>query len=394
MEQLWITQANILDVESGNSFTGDILCQDGIIVDISSKIACPSRAEVVDLKGKTILPGLFDCHVHLANMESVAAQRAYNPTYINNSCGYTINALRFMEKLIASGITYVRDLGGRDYIQLELREGVKSGKLLGPDIATSGKMINMTGGHTASKELTAVIVDSPDEARRAARTLLRDGVDWLKVMASGGVMSDPGPQLSKEEIQAVCEVAHFRGKKVSSHAQSTKSVINSLLAGVDCIEHGVFLDDMCIRYMKEQDSSYVPTVSAFYGMTTMRGNVPDAWVDKAQIAVEAIQASIRMADQAGIRIAMGTDAGTAGNPRDNTPNEVVLLAQAGLSNLKAIQSTTIRAAEVCGVQAQCGSISVGKRANFSVFAVNPLDQIESITQNLLTVKDGKIVYQK
>ena len=261
----------------------------------------------------------------------------------------------------------------------------------------SGRCICMTGGHGWN---TGRQADGADECRKAAREMLRAGADWIKVMATGGVMTkgvEPGAeQLSVEEMTAIAEEAHKKGVRVCTHAQGNTGIKNALKAGIDCIEHGIYLDDESIGTMLKQGSWLVPTLCAphFILKHGVKDGVPEYAVKKTEIVHDAHFASFQKAYKAGVKCACGTDAGTPYNPHNGTPNELILMVKAGLTPMQAIETATINSAKLLNVSDSLGSIEVGKKAHFAIFDGDPSKDINDILKCRMTVKNGEVVYKK
>ncbi len=388
----FFTNARIIDVLAGTAIeNGSVLVQDGIIKEAGSGISAPADARIVDLEGKTMIPGLFNCHVHMCSDAGNGLRESASDAAI------TIRAIKNLKTLLSSGVTYVRDAGAPNHIDIALHEAAEAGDILSPEMQTAGKCICMTGGHGHA---TGREADGPDECRKAAREQLKAGANWIKVMATGGVMTkgvEPGSaQLTEEELRAAIEEAHKAGAKTFTHAQGMEGIKNALRAGVDSIEHGFFMDDWCFDFMKEHNVFFVPTLAAPYWIK-LKGTaagIPDFMVRKVEKTIDAHQDTFRRAHKAGVKIALGTDAGTPFNAYDKTAMEAVLMVENGMTPMEAIQCGTINSAELLGVQETLGSITPGKKAHFAVFEKNPLDDIHALLDCSMTIMNGTIVYRK
>lgn len=390
MNTIFLKNANIVDVEKQHVYYGNIYIKDGIIQDAAPNLIQPEDVQVIDLHGATVTPGLFNCHVHVTLMPE------YEPEP-HNDAQYTMMALDLLHQLIDSGVTYVRDVGAFDFIDVDLRDASRRGAIVAPDIYSCGKCICMTGGHSWQYTGCSVQVDGPDEARKAARTMLRAGTDGIKLIATGGVMTkgvEPSsPQLTIEEMRAACEEVHKVGGKACAHAQGTTGIKNAILAGIDSIEHGNFLDEETVMMMKEKNIYYVPTLSAIHWILAHPEKLPEYVVRKSQQAKEHLARSFRLAKDAGIKICMGTDSGTPSNKFYNSPFELVLMVEHGMTPMEAIIASTLNSAELCGVEQSLGSISSGKRAHLAVFQENPIEDIHAIMNCIMTIKDGRVLYR-
>ncbi len=383
--------ANVVDVIKKETYMADILTENGIIIQIGDLKGLPSNIRTLDLHGRTLMPGLFNCHVHITSNPDPRAQK---PT---SQAALTIQAINNLALHLSSGVTYVRDVGSADFIDIELREAVNDGRVQGPDMQVSGRCICMTGGHGWN---TGRQADGADECRKAAREMLRAGADWIKVMATGGVMTkgvEPGAeQLSVEEMTAIAEEAHKKGVRVCTHAQGNTGIKNALKAGIDCIEHGIYLDDESIGTMLKQGSWLVPTLCAphFILKHGVKDGVPEYAVKKTEIVHDAHFASFQKAYKAGVKCACGTDAGTPYNPHNGTPNELILMVKSGLTPMQAIETATINSAKLLNVSDSLGSVEVGKKAHFAIFDGDPSKDINDILKCRMTVKNGEVVYKK
>lgn len=333
--------------------------------------------EVFDLTGKTVMPGLINAHVHI-NMEPVGDPFASN----DSDAKIAFKTAANLRKHLYAGTTFFRDLGGNRFIDIEARDAVKAGLLEGPEFLAAGQCICMTGGHGWSAGGREA--DGPDEVRKAAREQLRAGADLIKVMATGGVMTkgvEPGsPQLSEEEMRAAIEEAHNVGKKTATHAQGTVGIKNAVRAGIDSVEHAIFLDDEVIEMMVEKGTYIVPTLAAvdFIVKNGLEGGIPEYAVRKAKSVQEAHKDSIKRAYDAGVKIAMGTDSGTPYNLHGSAPYEVKLLTECCMSPMDALVAATKGSADCLGILDNYGTLEEGKFADFLVLDENPLDNLDTL----------------
>jgi len=259
----------------------------------------------------------------------------------------------------------------------------------------SGQLICMTGGHGWQVGLE---VNGVDEVRRAAREQIKAGADIVKLMATGGVLTpgvEPGSeQLTEAELRAGVEEAHKAGKKTATHAMGTKGILNALRAGIDSIEHGVYLDDEAVALMIAKDVPLIPTLSVPYNIENkgIEAGIPAFAVEKTLKVKPFHLESIRMAHAAGVRIAMGTDAGTPFNMHGENLGELKRLMECGFSPMEAIEAGTRIAAEVLGLQQELGTVEEGKRADLILIEGNPLEDIEILCKReliRLVMQDGK-----
>jgi imidazolonepropionase-like amidohydrolase len=296
---------------------------------------------------------------------------------------------------LEAGVTTVRDMGGRDYVDLAIRDGIESGLLQGPRMICSGRLICMTGGHgwQFGREASGV-----DDVREAVREQLKMGVNFIKLIATGGVMTkgvDPGAtQFTLEELMAGVEEARKAGRRTATHAQGTEGIKNSLWAGINSIEHGFFLDDEAIELMLEMNAYLVPTLNAPYQIVKggVKGGVPRYAVEKSKAVMKSHFQSVRRACKSKVPIAMGTDAGTPFNRHGENPKEMELLVKAGMTLMESIVATTKIASEVLGLGKKVGTLEKGKLADLIVVDGDPIKDISILQRKekiVVVMKDGQ-----
>ena len=348
----------------------------------------------IPIKDAVLFPGFIDCHVHLV----MDASPDPMGTVANESFALTtIKTVRHAEKTLAAGVTTVRDLGGKEGIDLVLKQAIASGLIKGPRVLASGRPICMTGGHGWPMGREA---DGPDDVRRAAREQIKAGADIVKFMATGGVLTpsvEPGcAQLTYEEMRAGIEVAHKAGKKTATHAMGSQGIMDALRAGIDSIEHGIYLTDEIISFMIENKVFYIPTIAAMYhiGKMGIAGGIPEWAVQKNAVVAPYHKESVKKAHQAGVAIAMGTDAGTPFNYHGKNLMEIPLLVRHGLSPMEALMAATRIASRVLGMENQIGTIEQGKIADLVLVKQNPLDDIDILNESdaiVRVMKSGKFM---
>jgi imidazolonepropionase-like amidohydrolase len=371
----------------------DIVISVGRIESITPRAApSPVQADEIDLTGRTVIPGLVNCHVH------VCLDPGADPWALWDGRSLAENVLvaaKQVEAMLRAGITTARDLGGIAGVDIGLKRAVARGLLSGPRLLVSGNFLTMTGGHGHTHG--GLEVDGPDEARKGARQQIKAGADVIKVMATGGVMTEgvePGAaQLSHDELGAAVEEAHKAGRKAATHAQGTAGIINALRAGVDSIEHGFYLNEEAIALMLERSVTFVPTLSALYRIIEhgQAEGVQPFVVEKACRAVDAQWASVQRAHRAGVSIAAGNDGGSPFNPQSDLAMELELLVQVGLSPAEALATATCQAASLLGLSDEVGTVQPGKRADIVVLSGDPLAEIGAVRQVQMVVWGGSSV---
>ncbi len=349
--------------------------------------------ETLDIAGRTVIPGLINAHVHLTFDNG-----APDPFKVLRDESPTVTAIRVASRarrMLEAGITTARDLGGVNYIELAVRDLIKSGEISGPRLLCAGKQITMTGGQgwPIGREC-----DGPDEARKAAREQIKAGADLIKLMATGGVLTpgvEPGAaQLTEDELRAGVIEAQKAGRRTSAHAQGTEGVKAAVRAGINTIEHGVFLDDEAVAMMKERDVVFVPTLTPPYRITQAgreRG-IPQYVMDKMAKVNAANTRSFQLAWQTGVIIAAGNDGGTPFNPHEDMLTELRLMIEAGVPPLDAIRAGTWGSARALGLEGEIGTIECGKWADLVVLDGDPLSDITALSRVAYVLQRGKVVY--
>ena len=386
-----------------------ILLEDNRIrsIGLDTSVTLPAGSLTqIDAKGGFILPGLIDSHVHLMLEFSSIEQTVQNPFSLK-----FFQAVNYMRRTIEAGITSVRDAGGAD---LGVKQAVESGLVLGPRMQISITILGITGGHTDGWRPSGMTVrlfpaypgnpdgicDGIDGVRQKVREVLRAGADIIKICSTGGVLSPTDhpefTQFSPEELEVIVrEASYRRGVKVMSHAQGAEGVKNAIRAGVHSIEHGIYLDDEAIELMLEHGTFLVPTLLAPLAVVEIaesQGTMPEYGVRKARETLEIHRDSIAKAYQAGVKIAMGTDAGVM--PHGTNLRELGLMCSIGMSPMESIVATTRTAAECLGWEDRVGTIEAGKLADVIITRTDPLADIRSLENpdNIaLVIKDGVIV---
>lgn len=349
--------------------------------------AAPQRPEgtiVHDLSNKFLLPGFMDCHVHLWKMKSTpAAQLLEEPAALAQ-----YKSVANMAATLDAGVTMVRDMSGVDYSAVL---AVERGYVRGPNLIVAISAIGPTGGHSDSRALSVPfgqygvpglhpnIADSPQEAVKVARELIRLGAGVIKVMATGGVWSPrDAPEdigLRVPEMAVIVEEARIRGLFVAAHAQGAEGIKNALRAGVKSIEHGYLIDDEGIELMLEHDAYLVPTLLSGTTPPDPARATPYAFAKKNKIRAQ-LQENVAKAIAAGVNVALGTDSGVAAHGQNL--KELGLMVDLGLSPARALAAGTSEAAYLLGQEAERGTIEAGKIADLVVTAVNPLSEIHGL----------------
>jgi imidazolonepropionase-like amidohydrolase len=358
-----------------------------------------SDARNIDLKGWSLLPGLMDAHIHLDGWETTNrfdwvvmpdAQRA-------------LNAAAYAKRALDAGFTFVRDAGSN--IGVSLKRVIEEGKLPGPRMRVSVKGIYQTNGQGdraympiewVKQKENCVLVDGEVECRRAVRLMLREGADFIKIATSGGHLSSE-PHFTLKEVEAMCDEAHRMGKRVAAHALGAKGIETAVRGGVDSIEHGGFLTPEVAKLMAERDVPIVPTLSI--PRMSLKGHphypLSDEAVDKWEKTREGGDASVLLAQEYGIRIALGTDFG--GQPfftPDQLALELEFMVEAGIGAEEAIVAGTKTAAEVIGVIDDVGTLESGKLADIIGVQGDPLQDVKLLQNVGMVMKGGTFIHTR
>lgn len=365
--------AAIIGPDGSASEGMDMLVENGLIARVgpTGSVDAAPETRVERLDGAVVMPGLIDCHVHLC----------FEPT--GDPIGDLVRspdaivAIKTRDRLLDllfSGVTFFRDMGGKNHIDIAVRDAVSGGLLRGPGFHASGKVISVTGGHFWP---VARVADGPDEVAKAAREQIAAGADLVKVMATGGVMTpkvkSTSSQMLEVEIRAAVEVARRNGVRTAAHAHGAMGIRDAVLAGVDSVEHGVYLDDATADLMAERRVWLVPTFCTGRRMLEVgtEGGVAPFAYEKAKAAGQSHLESFHRARKAGVRIACGTDSGTPFNPCGGTPRELLHLLGEGMRMDEVLRAATLDAARLLGIENSRGSIEEGKIADFLVLPKSP-----------------------
>jgi len=374
------------------------------IVRVESGFTDPDSLEgdvtVVDLSDKFVLPGLMDMHVHL--LGQLGPDSRNNMLYQTTSMA-ALKGAHYARITLNAGFTTVRDLGGDPEAIFALRDAIAAGIAVGPRVLAAGSSLAATGGHGDVDGIKAelltlwtpeTICDGPYDCRRAARYAIKYGADWIKITATGGVLSDTATgteqQMTDDELREIVQTAHGLGVKVAAHAHGADGINAALRAGVDSIDHGTFLDDESIRLFKQTGAYLVPTRMPGHMIPPMMEGNPfftEAIKKKAHEAAAASSGSLAKAYRAGVKIAFGTDSSVT--PHGLNAVEFGLMVDSGMSPADAIRSATVVTAELLGMSEDLGTLEAGKIADLIAVDGNPLEDV-SVLENVSVVISGGV----
>ncbi len=406
-ESYVIRAGTLIDGTGGPPVTGvSLLIEEGRIVRIDRKIDPPSGARVIDLSKRWVLPGLIDAHVHLTGRE-IGEGDWKNSAVRDLPQEDAIRGVRNARLTLEAGFTTVRNVGASDYSDIALRRAIHDGVVPGPRIIAAGHSLGSTGGHcdtngfipgVAERGPADGIADGVDAVMEAVRAQIKRGADVIKFCATGGVLSEGDPvgvqQYTLEEMKAIVETAHMGDRRVAAHAHGTEGIKAALRAGVDSIEHGSMLDDEAIALFKQTGAWLVPTLMAQEAVERQatNGTLTDMRREKALFIAPRARASFRKAAAAGVKIALGSDAGVY--PHGTNGRELVLMVDNGMSPMDAILAATRNAAQLLGLPDQVGTLEPGKVADVVGFAGDPLADIHTVTAPVFVMHEGRIVVEK
>ena len=384
-------QAGHLIVDAAQPERGQstVIVENGRIVRIESGFTAPTGAIVVDERGRTVMPGMTDAHVHLTGTSGQPWYNRYTKKY---SVPYeTTVGLTHALEMARGGFTTVRDLGGNTSAVIAIRDAVAEGRFPGPRIKVAGQPLSIIGGHAdPTTGLPPEIAEAFDEAhlepsvctgaqecQKVVRQLAAAGVDWIKIMATGGVL-DPGSRgleqhFTDEEMKAICDMAHFNGLKVAAHAHGTKGIDAAVRDGVDSIEHGTFIDEQGVKDMKARGTYYVATLLAFNGAASLigTGKLAPASEIKAKQAFAAWGKGLNLAYRNGVKIALGTDSAVA--PHTDANKELALMVtKGGMSPRDALIAATKGGPDLMDLSSETGTLDAGKSADLIAVEGDPL----------------------
>lgn len=404
-QDIYLHCGQLIDTEKGKVLTEKTIVVSGKTIKsiqngfVNSKNALDI---VIDLKSKTVMPGLIDMHVH---MENEYNPKRYMDQFTANEADVAFKSVNYAEITLMAGFTTVRDLGGTG-VNIALRNAINNNTIVGPRIFTAGKAIATTGGHAdptnGRKKLLMGdpgpeqgVINGPDEARKAVRQRYKNGADNIKITATGGVLSvaknGQNPQFTIEEVKAICETAKDYGMIVAAHAHGDEGMQRAVIGGVTTIEHGTKMSTKTMDLMKEYGTYFVPTITAGKAVAEnakIEGFYPEIIVPKALEIGPKIQSTFAKAYKRGVPIAFGTDAGVF--PHGLNAKEFGYMVEVGMPAMEAIQSATVTNAKVLGLGDQLGQIKPNYIADIVATDTNPLEDISAMERVQFVMKEGKI----
>ena len=394
-----VKAAHMLDVRSGALVDNAVVLVSGErITAAGAGLAIPAGAMVIDLGNKTLLPGLIDMHTHLTG----DPQDAGYAIIAKSIPRVTLTGAKNARLTLQAGFTTVRDVGADGYSDIGLRDAINDGDVPGPRMAASGPPLSITGGHCDDtmhapeyKQVALGVADGVDEALKVTRRNIKYGADVIKICATGGVLSfgdDPRTsQYTLEELKAIVGDAHRLGRKAAAHAHGGDGIKLAVLAGIDSIEHGSYIDDEGIKLMKEHKTWLVPTI--YLGDWLIENadaiKLPKPLLDKAKVVLPMARQNIARAIKAGVPVAFGTDAGVY--PHGMNAHEFGVLVKLGMTPIQAIRTATVNASELLGWTDRVGTIEAGKFADLIAVDGEPLKDVKTLESVQWVMKGGAVV---
>jgi imidazolonepropionase-like amidohydrolase len=391
---------HVLDVKTGKVADGQTIVVVGDTIQSiapSASVAAQEGDTVVDLGRMTVMPGLIDVHTHLTMNTDFDPYRELTSTDAKEAINGVVNA----RATLMAGFTSVRNVGAGGYVDVDLRDAVNSGQVPGPHILVSGPPLGITGGHCDDNLLPVSyhqvgdgVADGIAAVQHKVRENIKYGADLIKICATGGVLSkgdDPqASQYTLEEMKAIVADAHRLGRKVAAHAHGAQGILWASQAGVDSVEHGSYINDEAIAEMKKNGTYLVPTLYLEDWMVE-KGHLPPFYHQKMVDVSAVAKGNIKRAMQAGVKIALGTDA--AVYPHGLNAHELdVYVNQLGMAPLTALQTATTNAADLMGWSAKTGTLEPGKWADIIAVEKNPIDDVR-VLQDVKFVMKGGVVYK-
>jgi imidazolonepropionase-like amidohydrolase len=395
-----VRAATLIDPRAGTTMSNPVIIVEGDTVKrVGSNLAVPAGAEVIDLKGATILPGLIDSHTHVTGQ----AADYYADTFRKSPIDYAVVTHVYAKRTLEAGFTTIRDVGAGEYVDIAIKRAVDNGDVVGPRMIPAGLSVTSTGGHG---DLTGFspyvrfdnlsgVADGVDAVRKLVRTNIKNGAEVIKVLAGGGVLSEEesvgGPQFSQQELNVVVEEAGMWGRKVAAHAHGPEPIKRAIRAGVASIEHASLIDDEGIALAKQQGTYLVMDVynDDYILAEFARMGYPEKIIEKERQVGHTQRQNFQKAWRAGVKMAFGSDAGVY--PHGWNAKQFAHMVKWGMTPMQAIQAATIEGAKLVGWTGKVGEVSAGAYADLIAVAGDPLRDITQLERVTFVMKAGIVV---
>jgi imidazolonepropionase-like amidohydrolase len=396
-----IKAGRLIDTRTGavvnNAF---ILIENDKITAVGPNITIPAEIQVIDLKDKTVLPGLIDCHTHMTSQPG----NYYEDIFRKSPIDVAVTAHIYAKRTLEAGFTTVRDVGAGEFIDVALRNAINRGDVIGPRMQVATLTVGATGGHGDTNGFSPYLkfgnfsglADGVDEIRKLIRFEIKNGADLIKMLATAGVLSEEesvgAPQFSQEEMNVIVEEAKMWGKRVAAHAHGAEGIKRAVRAGVTSIEHGSLIDDEGIRMMKERGTYLVADIynDDYILAEFSKLGYPDKIIEKERLVGRTQRENFQKAAKAGVRIAFGTDAGVY--PHGMNGKQFAHMVKWGLTPTQAIQAATLNAADLLGWNDKVGVIAPGAFADIIAVEGDPLKDVTELERVKFVMKGG-VVYK-
>jgi len=403
-----VRAGHLIDPDSGSVLSDQIILIEGAKIQaVGKELAIPAGAKVIDLSDETVLPGLIDCHTHLADGDSIENSEPFN-VLKKTASEIVLESIPNVRATLLSGFTTVRDMGTyRALNDIALRDAIAKGYVIGPRMFVSGAYVTITGGAGAMTGQAPDIqlpwdlhygeANNPWEVRQKVRLLVHDGADQIKVLSTGAVLthgsSPNATEFTPEELQAAVEEARNFGLKVAAHAHNPVGIKNAIRAGVASVEHATLIDDEGIA-MAKKNGTYLDM--DIYDEECIqeqgrKGILPPDFLEHDRDLAGKQRQNFRKAVQAGVKMAFGTDLGVC--PYGSSPKQFAFMVKYGMTPMQAIQAATSSAADLLGHSDELGSIKPGKYADMVAVSGDPLKDIRVLENVDFVMKEGKVYKQ-
>jgi imidazolonepropionase-like amidohydrolase len=394
-----IKAGRLIDTKTGavinNAF---ILIEDDKIIAAGPNVTIPAEVEVIDLKDKTVLPGLIDCHTHITSQPG----NYYEDIFRRSAIDVAVSAHIYARRTLEAGFTTVRDVGASEFIDVALRNAINRGDVAGPRMQVATLTVGATGGHGDTNGFSPYLkfsgfsglADGVDEIRKLVRFEVKYGADLIKILATAGVLSEEesvgAPQFSQEEMNAIVEEARMWGKRVAAHAHGAEGIKRAVRAGVTSIEHGSLIDDEGIKLMKERGTYLVADIynDDYILAEFAKLGYPEKIIEKERVVGRTQRENFQKAVKAGVKIAYGTDAGVY--PHGWNAKQFAHMVKWGLTPIQAIQAATISAADLLGWNDKVGVIAPGAFADIIAVDGDPLKDVTELERVKFVMKGGEV----
>ncbi|MBO0857921.1 MAG: amidohydrolase family protein [Chloracidobacterium sp.] len=400
-KRLAVKVGRLIDTKIGAVVNNAVILIEGDkITAVGPDVAIPAEVEVIDLKDKTALPGLIDCHTHITSQPG----NYYEDIFRKSPIDVAITAHIYARRTLEAGFTTVRDVGASEFIDVALRNAINRGDVVGPRMQVATLTVGATGGHGDRNGFSPYLkfggfsglADGVDEIRKLVRFEVKNGADLIKILATAGVLSEEesvgAPQFSQEEMNAIVDEAKMWGKRVAAHAHGAEGIKRAIRAGVTSIEHGSLIDDEGVKMMKERGTYLVADIynDDYILAEFAKLGYPEKIIEKERMVGRTQRENFQKAAKSGVKLAFGTDAGVY--PHGWNAKQFAHMVKWGITPMQAIQSATLSAADLLGWNDKVGVIAPGAFADIIAVDGDPLKDVSELERVKFVMKGG-VVYR-